>query len=244
MSDKRSHRGPAPGDVDLFGPTAFSLLCQAVSDMNWLLTRGYAEKSGLKLVGDRYCLTERQRIAIMRSACSDQQYRRRTASESTPQDLPDNPVIVDGYNVLITTEAALSGAVLLKGTDNCIRDLSGIHGTYHRVQETLPALDRIAQTFKHLRISDVLWLLDSPVSNSGRLKQLILDHSARENLLWQVELSQCPDKLLIDSDKIVITSDSAVLDRCRRWFNFMPSLLSTLTDSAKTPWLINLSHRV
>ena len=43
-----------------------------MADFSWLLTRGYAEKGALKLVGDRFSLTERQRLAVMRSACSDQ----------------------------------------------------------------------------------------------------------------------------------------------------------------------------
>jgi hypothetical protein len=37
------------------------ILCQAVEELSWLLTRGYPPTSTLKLVGDRYALTERQR---------------------------------------------------------------------------------------------------------------------------------------------------------------------------------------
>ena len=243
MPDKRTHRGPGPEDAALFDTSALGLMQQAVHDLNWLLSRGYADKSSLKLVGDRYCLTERQRIAILRSACSDAQYHQRTASELTTEDVSGKSVIVDGYNVLITVEAALSGAVLLKGADGCIRDLAGIHGTYRKVEETLPALDTIALAFERLKITDVLWLLDSPVSNSGRLKQLILDQADQNALSWQVELSVNPDKLLITSEKIVITSDSAVLDRCRCWFNFIPHIISGLSTSTANLWLINLSGR-
>ncbi len=52
-------------------------LREAVADFSLLLTKGYAEKSALKLVGDRFSLTQRQRLAVMRSSCSDQQRQSR-----------------------------------------------------------------------------------------------------------------------------------------------------------------------
>ena len=41
-------------------------------DLSWLLGRGYAIVSAVKLVGDRWSLTERQRMAVRRAACSDE----------------------------------------------------------------------------------------------------------------------------------------------------------------------------
>ena len=72
MPDKRTHRGPHPADKKLFAEDAISSLLEAIADFSLLLTKGYAEKSALKLVGDRFSLTERQRLAVMRSACSDE----------------------------------------------------------------------------------------------------------------------------------------------------------------------------
>jgi hypothetical protein len=54
-------------------------LRQAVADFSMLLTKGYADKSSLKLVGDRFSLTQRQRVAVMRGSCSDQQLEGRLA---------------------------------------------------------------------------------------------------------------------------------------------------------------------
>ena len=64
MPDKRTHRGPHPQDEKLFAPSAIDNLRTAVADFSLLLTKGYAEKSSLKLVGDRFSLTERQRLAV------------------------------------------------------------------------------------------------------------------------------------------------------------------------------------
>ena len=114
MPDKRTHRGPHPADAKLFAAAAISDLRSALADFSLLLTKGYAGKSALKLVGDKFSLTERQRLAIMRSACSDQQLTSRRQREVKVAELAGQPIAIDGYNVLITIEAAISGAVFLR----------------------------------------------------------------------------------------------------------------------------------
>ena len=109
MPDKRSHRGPHPADEKLFAPEAISDLRPALADYSLLLTKGYAEKSALKLVGDKFSLTQRQRLAIMRSACSDQQLASRSERRIEVSDIAGQTIAMDGYNVLITVEAAMSG---------------------------------------------------------------------------------------------------------------------------------------
>ena len=54
VGDSRRHRGPHPEDEHLFSREAVPRLKQAVDDLSWLRTRGYAESSATKLVGDRY----------------------------------------------------------------------------------------------------------------------------------------------------------------------------------------------
>jgi hypothetical protein len=68
-----------------------------------------------------------------------------------------------------------------------------------------------------IEIGRALWLLDSPVSNSGRLKSLIGRLAEQNSWPWQVELAISPDHVLIETDLIVVSSDSVVLDGCKRW---------------------------
>ena len=133
MPDKRVHRGPHPADDKLFADDKIGDLRAALIDFSLLRTKGYAEKSALKLVGDKFSLTERQRLAIMRSACSDQQLASRKQREVKIADLFGQSIAIDGYNILITIEAAMSGGVIFKGRDGCFRDLASIHGTYRKV---------------------------------------------------------------------------------------------------------------
>ena len=229
MPDKRSHRGPHPEDAKLFNNQTLPTLRRAVGERGWLLSRGYAGKSTLKLVGDRYALTQRQRVAIMRSSCSDEQLTKRTNSQITPECVWQKALILDGYNILITIEAAMGGGVLLMGHDGCVRDLASIHGTYRKVEETLPALNMIYETLRNFNFSEVIWILDKPVSNSGRLRGIILDFAAEMSLNWDVQLKQNPDKMLAESDQIIATSDSVVLDACKSWFNLSRIVIESMS---------------
>ncbi len=214
----------------LFTARTRPVLNRAVADMSWLLSRGYADASTLKLVGDRYNLSRRQRLAVMRSTCSDSQAQNRTARQVTADNIAGHILALDGYNVLITIEAALGSGVLLIGRDGCIRDLASIHGTYRRVAETRPAIEIIAASLTALAINSVLWYLDRPVSNSGRLKQIIEHYAAEHSLDWTVELLANPDKALIESNHIIASSDSVVLDGCTQWLNLAGYIIDSIGD--------------
>jgi len=238
MPDKRSHRGPHPADEKLFAPDAISDLRSALADYSLLLTKGYAEKSALKLVGDKFSLTQRQRLAIMRSACSDQQLASRCERRIELKNVAGKPLAVDGYNVLITVEAAMSGGVIFKGRDGCYRDLASIHGTYRKVAETIPAVELIGEFLIKIDVAKVLWLLDSPVSNSGRLKTLIGELADKNNWNWEIQLLSSPDAELIKTDQIVASSDSVILDGCRRWVNLAAGIIKQKIPSA---WICDLT---
>ncbi len=225
MPDKRTHRGPHPADAKLFAPAAIGNLAAALADYSLLRTKGYAEKSALKLVGDKFSLTERQRLAVMRSACSDQQLSSRRQCCLPIAALAGQSLTIDGYNVLITIEAAMSGAVVFKGRDSCFRDLASVHGTYRKVTETIPAVQLIGDFLKEIAVTEVLWLLDSPVSNSGRLKMLIGELARKSNWDWQIQLLLSPDAELIKTTAVVATSDSVVLDGCKRWVNLARAII-------------------
>jgi len=174
----------------------------------------------------------------MRCGCSDQNLQIRSAHQVQAAALCGEVLLIDGYNILTTIESALAGGVILQGRDNAFRDLAGLHGTYRKVEETLPALERIAAFLHRLEPGGCRWYLDSPVSNSGRLKPLLTHLAGAKNGNWQVELDFNPDAVLASTDKIVISSDSEILNRCRRWYNLAAELISAQIPSAN---LIDLS---
>lgn len=207
-----------------------------MDELSWLLTRGYAEASSLKLVGDRHNLTQRQRMAVMRSSCSDQALAQRCARLRAPEAVSNSIVAIDGYNLLITIEAALAGGVLIVGREGCCRDLASLHGTFRKVAETEPALRLIGRSLAGLQPASVLWYLDRPVSNSGRLKVMMMELAESEGWPWVVELADSPDRLLICTSYLAATADSAVLDRCGCWVNMARHVVTTsLPDRVMIP---------
>lgn len=238
MPDKRSHRGAHPADSKLFAPENIPDLRAAVADYSLLLTKGYAEKSALKLVGDKFSLTQRQRLAVMRTACSDRQFNSRNQKQLEIPALHGEGLAIDGYNLLITIEAAMSGGLILKGRDGTFRDLASLHGTYKKVAETIPALELIGSFLQEIEIGRALWLLDSPVSNSGRLKSLIGRLAEENHWPWQVELVISPDHVLVESDLIVVSSDSVIFDGCKRWANLAKVIIEEKLPKAN---LVDLS---
>ncbi len=238
MPDKRRHRGPNPEDAVSFAREHWPVLRQAVADMSWLLSRGYADKSTLKLVGDRYNLTERQRMAVMRSACSDAALERRRTHETKAGEVRGRPLLLDGYNVLTTIEAALAGGVIIEGRDGCYRDMASMHGSFRKVDETAPAVELVGRQLRALDAGRCIWYLDRPVSNSGRLKAIIAALADREGLDWSIELVNSPDAVLIESADIAATADSVILDRCVCWFNLARQVVDVHVPHARIVSLV------
>ena len=225
MPTHQKHRGQHPQDAHLFGVRYQADLQTAVHDLSWLLSRGYAEKSSLKLVGDRFRLKERQRKAIARAVCTDAQRIERQKKRLSIRDLKDKKVVIDGFNLLISIEAALSGGIILACRDGCFRDIASIHGSYKSVMETPQAVALVGQAMQDLQIQSAHWYLDSPVSNSGRLKTTLREFAETQQLDWQIDLVFNPDKVLAESSEIVVSSDGWILDECQRWFNLARVLI-------------------
>jgi hypothetical protein len=193
----------------------------AVADLSWLLSRCYAEPSALKLVGDRYRLVERQRVAVLRSACSDVSLADRRSREVDPPALRTRSLRIDGFNLILTLESALGGGVVLVGRDGCYRDLASVHGTYRRVEETRPALELAARWLTAWGVGRCTWLLDAPVSNSGRLAAMIRAVGAG----WSAEVVPDPDAVLAAPGEVAATADAGILDRCGEWISLARAIV-------------------
>jgi len=212
-------------------------LRQAVADLSWLLGRGYAPAAALKLVGDRFSLQQRQRLAVGRASCSDEQRANRQSRRLPLEQVRGAELMIDGFNLTITIEAALSGGVLIACRDGCLRDLSSVHGTYRSVAETEAAICLVGELLAEAEPRAVTWLLDRPVSNSGRLAGRIRELAAERDWLWSVEVVMDPDKILRASDQIIVTSDSNILDAPARWVNLNCLLIK---EKLKRAWVIDL----
>ena len=228
MPNQRN-RGKNANDDSLFGSENIQKkLKEAIIDMRYLLSKGYAEKSSLQLVGNKHRLNVRQQQAVRGMSASQQQIERRETHLVPFKNIDSETIIIDGFNLLIILESALSNAYLFKGLDNAYRDLSGVHGTYKRVQQTEKALLLVGNLLKE---NTVIWVFDKPVSNSGRLKTLLRETAQKHSFNWEIILENNPDKVLAESKFVVVSSDAWVIDRANKWLNLSEYIIENYIDN-------------
>ena len=235
---EKRHRGANLNDKTLFSGEQLLRLHDSVYELCWLLDRGYARHSAIQLVGDHHQLAIRQRLAISRAACSSVSRELRQAKCLPIERIKHQPLVIDGFNLIITVETAMAGGLLLRCCDGCIRDIASIHGTYRQVQETRQAIELIGNVLQSFNPESVLWLFDKPVSNSGRLAVMVRDIAEAHRWNWQAELIENPDQAILGSQKVAITSDSVILDGVVQWINLGAFLIAKYFHEA---WLIDFS---
>ncbi|TAE71656.1 MAG: DUF434 domain-containing protein [Bacteroidetes bacterium] len=225
MPNHQKHRGQQSKDKDIFNEKYQKIMSEATNDMCYLLEKKYPENATLKLVGDHYQINERQRKAVFRCACPLSSIEKRQQKMISNLNIEQKTLAIDGYNLLIIVESMLSNGYIFKGRDGAYRDVASIHGTYKKVEETLPALTLIANSLIELKVKNVIWYLDSPISNSGRLKSIMLGLAEENYWNWEVELVNSPDKKLVELDFPTITADAWILDNVTNWFNLSEYLI-------------------
>lgn len=234
----------APPDAELFGAEALPLLQGACQELAYLRRRGYPLPSALKLVGDRYQLYERQRRALTRATSAaggeaERADRRLRGRHPAPAGL-----WVDGFNVIITLETALKGGVLVSTLDDTLRDLAGVHGAYRVRPVSERALELLVEDLGQRGWQEVpvRFLLDAPVSNTGRLSALIRARAAAADLPWEVEVVPDPDQVLrgpLPEGVVVASGDAPVLDCCGPWLDWAgDTIRAALPEAWRAPLVL------
>lgn len=225
-------RGYVKEDEKWFADDVIPKLHTAQEEVQWLLDRGYKMKKVLELVGNHYQLSVRQRAALMRSTGTQKQYEQRKRTCLEDFEAGGEGINIDGFNLIITLEVALSGSTLIMGSDGVIRDLAGLRGVYRLIDKTDKALNLIGEVIHELKVPSIKIFLDEPVSNSGRLKGKILEFSGHWGIPVEVELVRNPDTVLSSMGRVV-TSDSVILDQCTSWLNLSRKIITQYIPYAK-----------
>jgi len=211
LMSKNTRRGYAEKDEIEFG-------CDWSQELSYLLDRGYPTKGAATFIGNHHMLSERQRLAIMRAVSSMNDIILRKNKQIPLKELSNAEVHIDAFNTIITLEVALSNSLLLDCMDSTIRDLAGLRGTYHVIDKTEEAVHLLFRQLWYSKVRKVTFYIDSPVSNSGRLKSLIMNASANYPMLTEAIVLHDVDKTL-ETKPYVITSDAIILNKCLSWVN-------------------------
>ena len=119
-------RGYVPEDERNFSPEDVEKMKIASSHILYLINQGYDLKQATVFVGNHFQLSERQRLAIMRSVASDQDLTRRKNKQLSLSELNATEVWIDGFNIVITLEVLLSDSLLFSCMDGTIKLREGV----------------------------------------------------------------------------------------------------------------------
>lgn len=201
---KTSKRGFDLNDKRWFSEKELLNLRKAHEEIKWLLDRDYKLETIINLVSGRYQFSTRQRDALKRATCGTKNEILRKSKELSINELKNKTLNIDGFNLIISLEVALSGGVLIVGNDGLIRDLAGLRGTYKLIDKTDISIEYLFEFLEQKEVKAINIYLDSPVSNSGNLKIRILEHSNKYKIKTNVELVNNADVILEKLDYVYI----------------------------------------
>ena len=219
MADSRAaRRGYVPDDERNFSLESIEKLRVASRHVFYLINEGYDLKQASTFVGNHFLLSERQRLAVMRSLATAEQLAMRKAKLLTAAEAAGRDVWIDGFNTVITLEVLKCDSILFSCMDGTVRDLASLRGTYRIIPETEDAVRLLFDSLAEIEIHSATVLLDQPVSNSGRLKALIAELAVEYPFDLDIQIQKDVDRDLYEKEN-VISSDSIILDRCLSWIN-------------------------
>jgi len=201
-------------------------LWKAAEDFRFLLNRGYPRDASLQLVGNRYNLDQDHRHLLRRGIFSASLAQERKNKKVTLEEIRGKAVAIDGHNCLITLESALKAKAIVLADDAFIRDISGVSGTYRESPETTQALGLLIDLLIAAAPAEVLFLLDAPISGSGKLAARIRDLMAEHGLPGDAQAVKVPEKMMVGYQGIIATSDTALIDQSEQVFDLAGHLIT------------------
>jgi hypothetical protein len=191
-------------------------LQEGAEDFRYLLDRGYPRKAALELAGNRYGLTFDERHLLHRGVFSKMDSQARRKKKVSVREIRNKDLAIDGHNVLITVEAALSGRPLILADDGFMRDISGLSGSFKKTEITDEAVQLIIMALKKWTPRKTLFLFDAPISMSGKLAEEIRDRLKQANLPGDAKAVKVPEKILIGFPGVIATSDTAIINPSKK----------------------------
>ncbi len=183
---------------------------RAASDLLLMEAMGLQREGSLDLVGRKYGLSRPERAALAKLV-------RWNPGEAARKKIPPEMaagrrVGVDGFNVLITLEAIVRGEPVYLCNDSFVRDLTSFRRASPKSEISDEAVDLLLSTLGRLGASEVVVLLDSPVSRSGEMAAELRRRMSDSGLRGTAKTSRSVDADILGYG-VVATSDEAIISR-------------------------------
>lgn len=204
---------------DIISNDRLSLLHMASVDLRFLLKRGYPRKSAISFVGNRYQLSSEERHILFRAIFTQDVAQSRKKRCVSVRSLKGNPVVIDGYNVIITLENAIKGKTIIQCDDGFIRDTGKIFKRFKISKTTDNALELIARVLRRYPPSFTRIFLDSPYSKSREFSKRLNVWLKELGLKGHCETTGTVERKIAKLDGIKISADSIIIDHSERVFD-------------------------
>jgi len=197
------------------------IVIEAVKDYKYLLNRGYPRTLALNTVTTRYMLNKRERLLLYRTIHTDKQVQRIINKLINVESIDKFPLIIDGYNVILTIKAALMCDYVYESDDTFVRDLLSVHGAVKYDTYFNESLNLLIRTIKELNVPYVLIVLDKQVSKSGELARNIRSLLEKYGVNGNAETMRKNDVFIISKAKeyVVCSSDVVILLKAEKVFD-------------------------
>jgi hypothetical protein len=213
--------------------TAFNDYCD-------LLSKGYPQKSILKLVGDRYKLIGLERTLLYRGVTNKVVSERRMKKIGLLPILPGNTLHIDGLNQILTMASYLNGSLVFISTDGFLRDASEIHGNAFQVKFLDKAGLLLLQYLKEFANASCILYLDEKVNHGKLLAHKMKTLANKENIEIDFILSDSIDlKLKSVLTGFISTSDSQIIEKANVQ---VIDLARSILEKHFNPYFINLGN--
>ncbi|MBF0508765.1 MAG: DUF434 domain-containing protein [Deltaproteobacteria bacterium] len=209
-------------------PRAEAVLLRAAEDFRYLLAHGYPRAASLTLVGNRYNLDAAGRHVLHRGVYDPAEAEARKNKLLPPDRIKDRILAVDGHNVVITLESALTGVTLIWADDGLIRDIAGVRGGHTLTPVTEQAVSLLAEAVHSIQPGEILAYFDAPISHSGVLAAMTQERLARLGIRHTSIAVKAPDdEIAAQKEAIAATSDSHLADRVTLLFDLAAHIIFT-----------------
>ncbi|MCD6340744.1 MAG: DUF434 domain-containing protein [Desulfurococcales archaeon] len=192
----------------------------AIKDYKYLLNRGYPQKASLDFVVSRYALSKEWRSLLLRCV-----HREEDAvlirSKLRDKVGPNDRLIIDGYNTILTIVSALECRTLYLCDDGIVRDLRSAYVKDFATPLVLNALEIIREELARLRVGDVAIILDSNVSWSARHAEVIRKIISEA----KVKLAKKADIEVLSTRGIACSSDYLILKRAKAIYDLAGKII-------------------
>lgn len=186
----------------------------ALHDYFYLSDRGYPERGFLKLVGDRYRLSDHQRTILYRGVTSRGLAKSRQFKLCTFSDTKNQKVFIDGFNVLLTIGSYLQGMPVFIAMDGFLRDASKFRGRFPKSEIIKNSLQKLLQTPGFENQEKLHFIFDKSAKTLFDWNQIFQNNNNVDQNYLKMSFCENVDKtLILQSQGIVCTSDTEIIDK-------------------------------